>query len=108
MHESFIPFSVNQENDIALLRIRQDVEYNEFVKPICLPLPSNIINNFDEATMIVAGFGKTESSDSSKIKLKTELRGISNQNCKKLYMLEPQTIASTQMCALGDDGKDSW
>lgn len=108
VHENFVPFSVNQENDIAILQLERSVEFNDFVRPICLPLAASSDNDYDDALMIVAGFGKTEKNDSSKIKLKTELRGISNQNCKRLYILDPQTVAPTQMCALGENGKDSW
>jgi hypothetical protein len=108
VHENFLPFSTNQQNDIAMLNLEQNVEFNDFVRPICLPLPSRFTQEFNDIPLIVAGFGKTENSDSSKIKLKTEIRGLSNANCQSLYSLSRQKIAPTQMCALGEVGKDSW
>lgn len=108
IHDNFVAFDLNLLNDIALLLLRGNVEFNDFVKPICLPLSTNNIENFNDVSMIVAGFGRTEDSDSSKIKLKTEIRGISNQKCREFYALEPQTVLPSQMCALGERGKDSW
>lgn len=108
IHERFQPFSSSQENDIALLSLERIVEFNDFVRPICLPSPSTFTEEFDNIPLIVAGFGKTENSDSSKIKLKTEIRGLSNNNCQRFYNSDKPRIAPTQMCALGEIGKDSW
>lgn len=108
VHESFVPFSVDQSNDIAIVKLAGTVEFNDFVKPICLPDSSSYLQNFDGVPLIVAGFGKTETGAQSNIKLRTEIRGVSNAACKKLYDGQPQQIYPTQLCVLGDDGNDSW
>ena len=60
-----------------------------------------------DAAFIVGGFGKTETRESSQIKLKTEVRFMSNSDCGRIYAKQ-QTITLRQICALGDNGKDSW
>lgn len=108
VHERFVPFDANLENDIAILRLHRDIEFNAFVKPICLPLPSNVVRDFTTIPLIVAGFGKTENSENSKFKLKTEIRGITNSDCQALHYSEGVKITENHLCALGEAGKDSW
>lgn len=60
-HEQYIPNSKTQDNDIALLRLGHSARFNDFVRPICLPLASQLRNkNFDDIPLEVAGWGKTE------------------------------------------------
>ncbi len=39
LHPDFQPNNYN--NDIALLKLRDRVEFNELIRPICLPPPHN-------------------------------------------------------------------
>lgn len=49
--------SRDQHFDIALLRLENDVEFNEFVKPICLPLDQSLWNkNYSDHHFDVAGW----------------------------------------------------
>lgn len=58
-HPDYDPFGNNQHNDIALLRLRQNVNFNEFIKPICLPSePALRSNDFVKQTLAVAGWGE--------------------------------------------------
>lgn len=58
-HESYVPTSRAQENDIALLRLGQSVQFTDFVKPICLPVAQSTRNlNYDNYPFVVAGWGK--------------------------------------------------
>lgn len=60
-HEQYVSGSKAQENDIALLRLGRSVQFTDTVKPICLPVSSNIRNrNYNGFPMTVAGWGKTE------------------------------------------------
>lgn len=101
VHENF---NKNLHNDIALLKLQNEVEYNAFIKPICLPFKR--IYNTDGLNLIVTGFGKTESGEGSNIKLRTEIEGIANDKCQEAY--EKRKIAASQLCAGGVGGKDSW
>lgn len=105
VHSNFVPNSKEQFNDIALVKMRSSVEYSDYVKPICLP-ESSFEQSFDDSPLVVAGFGKTEYSDDSRIKLKTDLQGTSFQKCRQVY--GQARIADSQICAIGDFGRDSW
>lgn len=108
VHPDFIPFSAGLKNDIAILKLRGTVQFNDYVRPICLPSLTAPRSDFSEVPLIVAGFGKTENADSSRIKLKTEVRGITNSACNEFYIKEQHSISENQICALGEQGKDSW
>lgn len=63
-HENYVPTSKAQENDIALLRLAQPVQFTDWVKPICLPVaPSTRNLNYDNYPFTVAGWGKVRSID---------------------------------------------
>lgn len=107
-HENYVPTSRAQENDIALLRLGQSVEFTEWIKPICLPIaPSTRNINYDDYSFIVAGWGKTERSSSSNIKLKVELNGVPLEQCNRVYRAQNVVLSQKQLCAGGQLGKDS-
>lgn len=55
-HPEYDPQAANQHNDIALLRLSQNVRYTEYIKPICLPVDISLRNNnFIKQTLSVAG-----------------------------------------------------
>lgn len=63
-HHNYIPNSKTQDNDIALLRLGHDAYFNDFVRPICLPLSQSLRDiNFDSVPLEVAGWGKTETGE---------------------------------------------
>ena len=49
------------DNDIALLTLDRDVEYNDFIHPICLPLHHEEVQKrtFGGRSAVVAGWGAT-------------------------------------------------
>ena len=58
VHENYEPKSRNQHNDIALLRLSNDVQYTNFIKPICLPVEASVRNNnLTGIKLDVAGWG---------------------------------------------------
>lgn len=107
-HEDYDPQDIDQQNDIALLRLAHHVVFNDFVKPICLPTSSEIqrdsLQGYD---MEVAGWGKTEDRSESDVKLKVVVPVVSNSQCANVYTRVRRGITNKQMCAGGVSGQDS-
>lgn len=58
-HEQYNPQASSQHNDIALLRLAENVRYNSYIRPICLPLkPELRANKLVGKTLNVAGWGE--------------------------------------------------
>lgn len=98
-------------NDIALIRLTQPARFTYFVKPICLPLSSELQNAQYNAKdkFTVAGWGKTEWGRSSPVKLKVVIQGVSNiAQCSSAYSyLNPKRIIrDSQLCVGGEYKKD--
>lgn len=107
-HPSYDPGSKNQLNDIALLRLARRIEYTDFVRPICLPLDTNLRTaTFDGISMDVAGWGKTEQLSASNLKLKAAVDGFTLNECQSVYNRQSILLKNTQMCAGGMEGVDS-
>ncbi|XP_037818581.1 serine protease easter-like [Lucilia sericata] len=107
-HPQYNPSSRNQVNDIALLRLERSISYTDFVRPICLPINSNLRTAaFDGIVMDVAGWGKTEKESVSNLKLKASVEGYSIDECRSVYMRQNIILEDTQICAGGKEGIDS-
>lgn len=107
-HESYNPDSKQQEHDIALVRLSQTVAFNDFVRPICLPLGNRLRQTvYDNVALTVAGWGKTENNTNSVRMLKLDLPGVRRQACADVYRRQNVNLGSGQMCAGGQPGKDS-
>ncbi|XP_067616863.1 serine protease easter isoform X4 [Eurosta solidaginis] len=107
-HPQYNPNSRNQINDLALLRLNKNVQYTDFIRPICLPASVNLRSaTFDGIVMDVAGWGKTERETSSTLKLKAEVAGVPMTTCRNKYATQNILLESSQICAGGKVGVDS-
>lgn len=105
-HGKYISGSKNQDNDIALLKLERSVQFSDFVRPICLnqqKTKSNLIG----VGLDVAGWGKTENSSGSNIKLKVRVNGVSFDSCKSIYEDNQVYLTENHLCAGGVSGYDS-
>jgi secreted trypsin-like serine protease len=94
------------KNDIALIRLAHECDYNDFVKPICLPLTDQVRHsNLDGATLTVSGWGRTENTTISNVKLKVNVDVVPLIMCQSVYRRE--NLWTKQLCAGGVEGKDS-
>ncbi|XP_073814914.1 serine protease ea-like [Musca autumnalis] len=109
VHPAYVPTSREQFHDIAIIRLIESVADYHHLIPICLPLdPSIRYKLFTNQVVSVAGWGATETSTSSSVKLKAILRVWNILQCQRKYLPTPITIHSHyQMCASGDEGVDT-
>ncbi|KAF2902747.1 hypothetical protein ILUMI_03437 [Ignelater luminosus] len=108
VHTSFDSDDKNAYNDIALLRLKKEVNYTRFIQPICLPQLTKLRKkDFEGKKAVVAGWGRTEKKWESDVKLKVALPIRSNENCSKIYQQHEINIQSSQICAGGEKGQDS-
>ncbi|XP_005185522.1 serine protease easter [Musca domestica] len=107
-HPLYDPNSRNQANDIALLRLERNVQFTDFISPICLPISSSLRSaTFDGIVMDVAGWGKTENMSVSDLKLKASVTGQGINECRSVYMRQNIILEDSQICAGGQEGIDS-
>ncbi|XP_072929942.1 CLIP domain-containing serine protease HP8-like [Epargyreus clarus] len=107
-HPQYNPIDGNEQYDIALIRLKYDATYNDFVKPICLPNSAVLRDStFVDFTLEVAGWGKTERRSFSDVKLKVALPVRSQEDCRNVYKKASKEISDRQLCAGGDKGQDS-
>ncbi|KAK4887599.1 hypothetical protein RN001_003870 [Aquatica leii] len=88
-------------NDIGLLRLAENVDFTDYIRPICLP--SSDFTDLD-ALRTIAGWGITEDGKSSDIKLKAQVPLVGNRQCSKKLRIP---LNENQFCAGGRDRKDA-
>lgn len=99
-HEDFDPKSL--QNDIALLHIPEDIQYDENTAPIALPSKENYIGK--EYT--VSGFGHMGRTAPKATTLQyTTLTVQPDAKCQELYNHE--NFDGTKICALGKDRRST-
>ncbi|XP_053692577.1 venom serine protease 34-like [Sabethes cyaneus] len=83
------------ENDIALLRTVQPIQYNPGVGPVCLPWKYRH-QDFDGAVVEACGWGNLDfGGPQSEVLQKVSLDVISNQHCSELLN---SSISNEKMC----------
>lgn len=68
--------------DIAILKLWDRLEFDDFVKPICLPCKRWDI---DGKPLVVAGWGRTETGPKSDVLLRTTIRVMTFEECRLRY-----------------------
>lgn len=107
-HENYDPNDKDQQNDIALLRLSRNAQFNDFVSPICLPTSNELRQNeFESDYMEVAGWGKTETRSESDVKLKVRVPIVNREECANVYSNVDRRVTNKQICAGGLAGRDS-
>jgi V8-like Glu-specific endopeptidase len=89
-------------HDIALIKLKKNVEFTQNVRPACLSL-----SEIDAGTKLtVTGFGKTENKTLSAKLLKVDLTVITEESCKGEYGTRfkelRQGITKDQICTFDE------
>ena len=93
-------------NDIALLLLSEPVNFDEFLRPVCLP-PIN----FDlkpETRCTVVGWGRSshdETTDYMNVIHEVEVPVVPHNVCSKWYSLQEVPIGDTMLCAGYPEGE---
>lgn len=101
----------NFHNDIALLRLATPVQFDDNIKPACLPEPQDVTNAFVNAEAVLTGWGTIGFGKEASPLLQYLLMPVRTQSiCIRSYSAfrSSHPIVPTQMCA-GDlkGGKDA-
>ena len=93
-------------NDVALLKLDREVEYNRYISPICLPMGRSRQNTFVGTFATVIGWGtNTYGGRENNALQEVKLPVWSNTECDKTYF---QPITDIFLCAgLPKGGKDA-
>ncbi|KAL0111199.1 hypothetical protein PUN28_012835 [Cardiocondyla obscurior] len=101
-----------QYHDIAILRLEQEANYNQFVKPACLPVDWPDASGSEKA--IATGWGVTNWANikGSDDLLKVIIRLVSHESCNASFfdgisLALPQGIVDDWQICAGEDGKDT-
>jgi len=86
------------KNDIALLKLKKPVKFNQYVGRICLP--SNNAGSFANSRATVAGWGTTEHGSLSHVLLETEVNVISNAQCRRHR--DYRGVTNSMLCTKSD------
>lgn len=75
-----------KENDIMLLILDRDVQFNDLIKPACLPFNERN-NNFDGQSLTVVGWGRTsfESRTLSDVPMEAKVPVVNSRTCSTAY-----------------------
>lgn len=123
VHENYN--SEEKTNDIALLRLSQDINFSKWIQPISLPSAEHLRNKvYDNFPLLVVNFGQTENgmahthnntritvklnvylfaASYSPVKLKLEVNGANSDHCKNDYKQFNTNIQNTHLCAGSKD-----
>lgn len=112
IHSDYEHNNPNEYHDIAIVRLAEDVEFTDFIKPICLPLSKEDVDTiYNKNLLTVVGWGKTENRKKlhSDIKLEVKLPLLPNSYCNNRYKhaIPARHVNSSQLCAGGEKGKDA-
>lgn len=103
-HENYASDSKSQIHDIALLRLAENVEYTDWIKPICLPRAEHLkSNNYVGDSMHFAGWGKIPTMHRTNLLSKAQNNVVDFDECKNVYKQLDIVLEATQICTDGQN-----
>jgi len=95
----------NGNNDIALIELPEDLLFNEYIRPICLPKPGQEVTTGDLLSVI--GWGKMSDDDwgmSSVLNMVHDVPTMDDEKCNEFYF---GTLGPGVVCLDTKGGKSS-
>ncbi|XP_043655524.1 serine protease 7 [Drosophila teissieri] len=92
--------------DIALIRLARDVAYSPAIRPVCLPSTVAVQHWQAGQSFTVAGWGSTETSRRSPVKLSSVLTYVDPNWCVHTYS-NSIPLGESHLCASGNGRGDS-
>ena len=102
VHELYDMNDGNYKHDIALLRLSRDVNFTDYIQPICLPENESV-----PQILHVTGWGITEYGFKSPVKLKLSLNLYDITTCSQKYRNIGVNVGAGQICAGGKRWEDA-
>ncbi|XP_075976585.1 chymotrypsin-1-like [Anticarsia gemmatalis] len=100
VHESWDP-NLNH-NDIAMIRLKNAVEFNKNIRPVVLPYGSLLNENFVGETATASGYGSTGNGPPGSLNW-VNLRVIPNNECRKVF----PSVQPSNICTSGENGRST-
>ncbi|KAL7024690.1 hypothetical protein ACKWTF_013171 [Chironomus riparius] len=101
-NENYDAASNNNLNDIALLKLEKDVQFNDKVQPICLP-----VDAADRKVDLTSKVLKISEYEHSKTANNVEVYEVPKNDCKVYYDTQKISILDSQICAGAELARNS-
>ncbi|KAK9881047.1 hypothetical protein WA026_014391 [Henosepilachna vigintioctopunctata] len=101
-HPEYRHNSRDHHYDIALIYLKGEAKFSDYVQPICLSNKPKI-----PPAYFISGWGKTENGTYSNIKMKLSIPPFDITECNQLYKRMHARVGQSQFCAGGEKDKDS-
>nr|AMK49292.1 serine proteinase [Penaeus vannamei] len=99
--------TTTHRDDISILTLERDVEFNDFIRPVCLPFNYRS-EEFLNQRLAVVGYGRTDaaSSTGSKVPVAAVLSVVDLGACQSTYdtLQYSFTLTDSQICAGSESG----
>lgn len=94
------------ENDIALVRLAEDVKFTKYIQPICMPFSnSDYVPPSNETIFTIAGWGSRRFTFNNDILEFVEIPFIPFDECEKVYQYYGRDLTDNSVCAGGVPGE---
>nr|ACR15973.2 serine protease 35 [Mamestra configurata] len=106
MHANWTPSLIR--NDIAMINLPSNVGFSTTIAPIALPSGNELNNNFNGATAVASGFGRTRDGEDLSVNQflsHVSLPVITNAVCSQATILFQLLIQPSNICTSGAGGR---
>uniref|UniRef100_A0A1A9VQB5 Peptidase S1 domain-containing protein n=1 Tax=Glossina austeni TaxID=7395 RepID=A0A1A9VQB5_GLOAU len=95
----------SHQNDIALIRLADKVNFTQFVLPICLPLTETRMNITGGELLIAATWDRLDGN--GKVKSHKRVSVVEHTDCVNRYREHDFQLTTSQICAASNVSKDN-